>query len=60
VVDDTQARDCFLQFRDGVPLKFDTLLGDFTWDNEANSLRARIEPGGTAIVHAQFSLKTHP
>ncbi len=60
VTDAAQSRECFVEFRDGVPLKFDTILGNFGWDNEANSLRTRIEPGGTAIVHAQFSRKPYP
>jgi hypothetical protein len=53
--DPTQAIDCVLNFKKGVPLRFLSYMGEFHWSNRANGLQTRIQPGEAAIVKASFA-----
>jgi len=51
-IDPKRAADCILQFKKGVPLQFLTYLGEFRWNNRANGLYTRLQPGEIAVVKA--------
>jgi hypothetical protein len=53
-IDPKRAADCILQFKKGVPLRFLTYLGEFRWNNRANGLYTRLQPGEIAVVKATF------
>jgi len=54
VADPKEAADCFLRFKQGVPLRFTSRLGEFRWNNLANGLHVRLRPGEVAVVEVIF------
>lgn len=56
-VDPAQAADCVLHFKKGVPLQFLSYRGEFRWNNRANGLHTRLQPGEVAVVKATFGNK---
>jgi hypothetical protein len=47
--------DCMIYFKKGVPLQFISRFGQFGWNNTANGLHTRLQPGELAVVKAAFT-----
>ncbi len=58
VLEPEGVRDCVLQFKGRVPLRFIPRLGTFRWSVQANGLHTHLNPGTLAVVEVRFSEKT--
>jgi len=50
VADPKETADCFVRFREGVPLRFTSRLGEFRWNNVAKGLHVRLGPGEVGVA----------
>jgi outer membrane protein assembly factor BamB len=55
-VDARGERECIITFTGGAPKRFESRMGEFRWNVDANGLQTIIPPGGVAVVEIFTSL----